>query len=376
MHTLLISVSSPTNKKPDRDRCLSKAVCQMFHQKLIIFVYQAHCRLKTTGKRTMTLQEVQNSTEFDKILGDSSSVLTVIHFHAPWAPQCTQMNDVMLELAKDNSHVKFYKLEAENLPEVSLKYEISAVPTFLLFKNQKIVDRLDGANAPSLTKKVQHHAKVITPAVSLEQDIKQDINTRLKNIINGAPCLLFMKGSPQEPRCGFSRQMVELLNAQGAKYSHFDILTDNEVRQGLKVYSNWPTYPQLYVNGELLGGLDIVKELAASGELASTLPTNSDLTERLQALISSAPVMLFMKGTPEAPKCGFSRKICDIFKKYPSIKFNSFDILGDQEVRQGLKEYSNWPTYPQVYVKGELIGGLDIITELDHEGELESSLTE
>ncbi|KAJ7376742.1 Glutaredoxin 3 [Desmophyllum pertusum] len=67
--------------------------------------------------------------------------------------------------------------------------------------------------------------------------------------------------------------------------------------------------------------------------------------------------------------------MCEILKKYPSIQFKSFDILEDQEVRQGLKTYSNWPTYPQVYVKGELIGGLDIITELDQEGELESSLT-
>ncbi|PFX21574.1 glutaredoxin-3-like [Stylophora pistillata] len=326
----------------------------------------------------MALEEVNSQTEFDKILGNSSSALTVVHFHAPWAPQCKQMNEVMTELAKENSHVKFVKLEAENLPEVSIKYEISAVPTFLLFKNQKVVDRLDGANAPALTKKVQHHASIITTTVAAaekEQDTKEDLNTRLKNIINGAPCVLFMKGSPQEPRCGFSRQMIELLNSHEADYSHFDILTDNEVRQGLKVYSNWPTYPQLYVDGELIGGLDIVKELAASGELTSTLPTKEDLNKRLQSLISAAPVMVFMKGNPEGPRCGFSRKLCEILKKYPSVPFETFDILEDQEVRQGLKTYSNWPTYPQVYVKGELIGGLDIITELDQDGELESTLT-
>lgn len=305
------------------------------------------------------------------------SALTVVHFHAPWALQCKQMNEVMTELAKENSHVKFVKLEAENLPEISLKYEISAVPTFLLFKNQKVVDRLDGANAPALTKKVQHHASIITTTVTAEkeQDTKQDLNTRLKNIINGAPNVLFMKGSPQEPRCGFSRQIVELLNSHGADYSHFDILTDNEVRQGLKVYSNWPTYPQLYVDGELVGGLDIVKELAASGELTSTLSTKEDLNKRLQSLISAAPVMVFMKGNPEGPRCGFSRKLCEILKKYPSVPFKTFDILEDQEVRQGLKTYSNWPTYPQIYVKGELIGGIDIITELDKDGELESTLT-
>ena len=74
--------------------------------------------------------------------------------------------------------------------------------------------------------------------------------------------MLFMKGSPQAPRCGFSRQMVELLAEVKATYGYFDVLTDETVRQGIKAYSNWPTFPQLYINGELVGGLDICKELA------------------------------------------------------------------------------------------------------------------
>jgi len=71
--------------------------------------------------------------------------------------------------------------------------------------------------------------------------------------------MVFMKGTPQENRCGFSRQMVTILNELGVEYSSFNILADQEVRQALKTYSNWPTYPQLYANGELVGGLDIVK---------------------------------------------------------------------------------------------------------------------
>ncbi|KAJ8960613.1 hypothetical protein NQ318_013905 [Aromia moschata] len=83
--------------------------------------------------------------------------------------------------------------------------------------------------------------------------------------------MLFMKGNRTTPRCGFSRQIIEILNNTGAKYETFDILTDEEVRQGLKTYSDWPTYPQLYVNGELIGGLDIVKEMVTAGEFASAL---------------------------------------------------------------------------------------------------------
>ena len=76
-----------------------------------------------------------------------------------------------------------------------------------------------------------------------------------------------------------------------------------------------------------------------------------------------------MKGTPESPQCGFSSKIVELLKKNKA-PFSAFNILSDSEVRQGLKDYSNWKTYPQLYVKGELLGGLDIVKELDEEGEL------
>lgn len=86
-------------------------------------------------------------------------------------------------------------------------------------------------------------------------------------------------------------------------------------------------------------------------------------TESLRALVNSAPVLLFMKGSPQEPKCGFSKKTVALLRDH-QIAFSSFDILSDDQVRQGLKKFSNWPTYPQLYVKGKLIGGLDILTEM------------
>lgn len=84
-----------------------------------------------------------------------------------------------------------------------------------------------------------------------------------------------MKGEPSAPRCGFSSKIVALLQEEKVKFGSFDILTDNSVREGLKSYSNWPTYPQLYINGKLVGGLDILKELKEEGELASMIPEGS-----------------------------------------------------------------------------------------------------
>ncbi|XP_014800705.1 PREDICTED: glutaredoxin-3 [Calidris pugnax] len=295
--------------------------------------------------------------------------LVVVHFWAPWAPQCAQMNEVMAALAKEHVQVTFVKLEAEAVPEVSEKYGISSVPTFLFFKNSQKVDRLDGAHAPELTKKVQRHAAGASLPPASSEGGKEDLNSRLKKLINAAPCMLFMKGSPKEPRCGFSKQMVEILNKHGISFSSFDIFSDEEVRQGLKTYSNWPTYPQLYVAGELIGGLDIIKELEASGELDTVCPKAQKLEDRLKTLINKAPVMLFMKGSKQMAKCGFSKQIIEIINS-TGVDYETFDILEDEEVRQGLKTYSNWPTYPQLYVKGELVGGLDIVKELRDSGEL------
>jgi Grx4 family monothiol glutaredoxin len=129
--------------------------------------------------------------------------------------------------------------------------------------------------------------------------------------------MLFMKGNPDMPQCGFSRKVVEALkNAGASDFGHFDILSDEAIRQGLKEYSQWPTYPQVYVNGELLGGCDIVLEMAENGELAAELSKaklvngggdsnggvvvlgdpKEALEARLKALVRESPVMLFMKG--------------------------------------------------------------------------------
>ncbi|KAI7657749.1 hypothetical protein KC318_g11628, partial [Hortaea werneckii] len=89
---------------------------------------------------------------------------------------------------------------------------------------------------------------------------KEELNARLAELVKAAPVMLFMKGTPSAPQCGFSRQTVSMLREKGVRYGFFNILADDEVRQGLKEFSDWPTFPQVYVGGELVGGLDILKE--------------------------------------------------------------------------------------------------------------------
>lgn len=94
---------------------------------------------------------------------------------------------------------------------------------------------------------------------------------RIKDQIDNNPVVLYMKGTPDFPQCGFSGQTVQILSHCNAKYLYVNIFEDPELREALKEYSNWPTYPQLYVNGELVGGCDIVIDLYKKGELASML---------------------------------------------------------------------------------------------------------
>lgn len=98
-----------------------------------------------------------------------------------------------------------------------------------------------------------------------------DVNQRIKDQIEKNPVLLYMKGTPDFPQCGFSGQTVAALKAVGRPFAYVNIFEDPEIRDGLKVYSSWPTFPQLYIDGELIGGADIVVEMYHSGELKDLL---------------------------------------------------------------------------------------------------------
>ena len=105
--------------------------------------------------------------------------------------------------------------------------------------------------------------------------LSPELTERIEKTIAGNRIMLFMKGSPSMPQCGFSATVVSLLKDVGATFGSYNILADNELREGLKQYSSWPTFPQLYVDGKLVGGCDIVRELHARGELGQVLASSS-----------------------------------------------------------------------------------------------------
>lgn len=191
-------------------------------------------------------------------------------FSADWADQCSQILDVLSDLSKKPEYaaaIQFLNVPAEELSEVSINHQIEAVPTVLFIRSGSAIDRIDGVDIAALTVK----CKSFVGSTNSTENKEGSLDDRLKALINRAKVMVFMKGDRNTPRCGFSKQLIAILNETKVTYDTFDILTDEEVRQGLKVYSDWPTYPQVYVTGELIGGLDIIKELVANNELVSTL---------------------------------------------------------------------------------------------------------
>tara|TARA_B100000674_G_scaffold383470_1_gene326615 strand:- start:159 stop:719 length:561 start_codon:yes stop_codon:yes gene_type:complete len=183
------------------------------------------------------------------------------------------MDELFAVLAEALPAARFLRVEAEAFPEVSEEFGVTAVPYFLFFRNGELVGSLEGADPERLDALAQEYLGG-PPAGAAPMEAEEgggDLEARLGRLVRQSPVMLFMKGNPEEPRCGFSRKVVAALEETGAPFGHFDILSDDDVRQGLKKFSDWPTYPQLYVNGELLGGCDIILEMAQEGELAEAL---------------------------------------------------------------------------------------------------------
>jgi Grx4 family monothiol glutaredoxin len=250
-----------------------------------------------------TLNEITSEADFNSHISSlPSSALLVLFFHTPWAAPCTQMRTVLSILAEQfpvasPPTISFVSVNAEELPDISEEYDVTAVPFVVLVRDKKVLESISGSNAAKVRDAVERHAgrgaadpangtkaTAIPPAlnsVSRETttasavteapattngaapaatpaETQEALFARLAELVKAAPVMLFMKGTPSAPQCGFSRQLVAILRENGVKYGFFNILADEDVRQGLKAFADWPTFPQLWINGELVGGLDIV----------------------------------------------------------------------------------------------------------------------
>ncbi|KAF9879952.1 monothiol glutaredoxin-4 [Colletotrichum karsti] len=241
-----------------------------------------------------TITEITSLPDWEKhIASTPPSTLHIISFHAPWAAPCAQMATVLSTLASEYPvtsppETSWVSVNAEELSEISETYNVTAVPFLVLLRNGQVLETVSGSSAVKVRNAIETHAKKPSAgaggaaavngntgvengpsAMQVDEAVdpakaKEELFKRLADLVKAAPVMLFMKGTPSSPQCGFSRQLVAILREHSVKYGFFNILADDEVRQGLKEFADWPTYPQLWMDGELVGGLDIVKEEIAN----------------------------------------------------------------------------------------------------------------
>ena len=266
------------------------------------------------------LNDVKTQSDYDSLISSNPpTALIVLSFHTPWAAPCAQQTLILRTLAssyppQQPPNISFLSIDAEALPDISESFDVTAVPYLVLQRDGKVLETVSGSDATKVREAVEKHAgkggntgklglppalettsrkeeagaqeginghttnggseekpasdlskyapgasdPATAPEMSSTQGQTEELDQRIAELVKAAPVMLFMKGTPSTPQCGFSRTLVSILREKGVRYGFFNILADEDVRQGLKRWADWPTYPQLWCGGDLVGGLDIV----------------------------------------------------------------------------------------------------------------------
>ncbi|KAG8346548.1 putative thioredoxin-like protein [Trypanosoma vivax] len=218
------------------------------------------------------MRKVASTTDFDKLKGMTNYLGIVTHFSASWCEPCALVNEMLEAHAKKyEGSVLFVQVDTELLGELCNTECVDCVPFIAFYrrseKGQERVAHVIGGKSDQIEQNI----------ISLfgnghdTQDSFPDIQSYLKYLTTRSGIVIFITGTPSMPRCGFTAKLITLLDELGANFLYYDVWASDEVCEGLKKFSEWPTYPQVYVDGEFIGGYDICVELKASGELKSVL---------------------------------------------------------------------------------------------------------
>jgi Grx4 family monothiol glutaredoxin len=377
------------------------------------------------------LKVLTSVSDFDAFCLTSPELLHVLLCGASWDESSTQggaMDALLLVLQSQHSALRFARIDVDTDATCALTEQLglTLVPTTLFIREKGEVERVEGPSVEAITRRVEALSKVSTatgaalPSPSALPPSIVALRARVTTLVSAYPVMLFIKGTPSEPRCKFSRRLLEIMGEAGIAYGSFDVLSDESVRQGLKDLSQWPTYPQVFVHGKLVGGIDIVQELKESGEFATTFPpptlkpilpstappaapaaaaglvpaaasssasasasspasappptdpaaafVDAAAQARTLVIIRSSPLVLFMKGTPDAPACGFSERAVGLLRGAGLPHFKAIDVLSDPGVRGAVKALFDWPTFPMCVANGVFVGGVEVLSGMVEQG--------
>ncbi|KAJ5087537.1 thioredoxin [Penicillium angulare] len=223
-----------------------------------------------------TILEITSQSELSSYLASlAPSTVLVIYFYTPWTEYSTQMSTGMTTLSSrcqttTPPTTSFVRINAKSLVDIAKEYNVSKAPYVVFLRDGQVIESIGGVDVSKVHVALERHVGVdniavplpVDPTPSLEEskEAKEAMILRLTELVRSAPVMSFMKGTPKSPLCRFSRRLVAILDEHNIEYESFNILADEDIRQGLKEFGDWPTFPQLWIKGQLVGGLEIVRE--------------------------------------------------------------------------------------------------------------------
>ncbi|XP_003740772.1 glutaredoxin-3 [Galendromus occidentalis] len=221
---------------------------------------------------------VTSLSDFNVASANRTNNLLVVHFFSlPGSPECAQMDDVIREIIRDHPRVRFFKIDvsSEETRRIAAIWSIQKVPAFILTWGAHFVQTITGADPRTLLNKIyklEQRMEAIRlgerpHAVPIDSSESEDsLEARLKKLVESSRVMVFLKGTPDYPKCGGSRQMVEILQRADIKYKYFDVTTDEKILNGIKRFLPSTSMPQLYLYGDYLGNVKTIQGLIKAGE--------------------------------------------------------------------------------------------------------------
>lgn len=225
------------------------------------------------------MREIKSVEEFKSLIAQppaEAAAGAVVHFGASWCAPCSELNDALKAVLLPvyaGVGVVFYYADVETVGEVCESEGIESVPFVCFYRRKDSDGTLDRVADVAGAKMDEIHRNLVSLFGKGNDDKAkfENVDDYIRALLKRDKIMVFITGTPSRPRCGFTRKIVGLLDEYKAHYSYFDIMSDGPLCERLKTFSNWPTFPQVYVDGELIGGCDVCTQMHEEGELRSAL---------------------------------------------------------------------------------------------------------
>ena len=310
------------------------------------------------------LQLVATPKELDKLKAQCLDCPIILLMWASWDSHSQNLLSMLQEMPSVYKNVQVAYVDCDEAEDLVDELNVDTVQTVVVLhpigSEARSTEKIEGIRAETLTELVEKENKAYDGWYELEKKKAfRDIEAHIATY----PFFIFIKGSKEEPKCKFTRRLVEMLRKPGYDYRTFNILADQRIRQWLKVYSNWPTFPQMYIDQKFVGGIDVVTELVEGDEFDEMVPESCKPLppkEKLAKMLKQSKLVLLLNGTVENPKDDASKALIEKINTL-NCEYSIVDVTSDPEF---VTHLAKGQQVPYVYMDGVPACGIDGVDQL------------